>query len=490
MKKSIILLCLVISSVSFAQNVSDALRYSFQTYGSSARNASVNNSISALGTDFGALSQNPAGLAAFNRSELSFGLSLTNYTTNAKLEGSNNASLKARENKFGVPSFGIVFAKYRPKKKWKTANFAMGMNNLASYRQESEFSGTSNGSIINAFAEQAQGKTEGQMDPFGSQLAFYAGGLIPDSEVANNYFTDIPAGTPVAKSQLISNTGYMNEFLLSFAGNYKDKISIGATVGIPVMRFNSTKIYEESDPTNNIDVFNATRFEENLDAEGTGINLKLGVNFRVNQQLRVGAAIHTPTFLSISESFVNTLIYDYTENGVRNNAPVTSPAGLYDYSLVTPWRASGNVGVVVGKQGFITADVEYVDYPSASFSFDATGDDPSANQFEIELNKDVSRTLAPSVNLRVGGELAVDDFRFRAGYGLIQSPFESDRSFNTSVSGGIGARIDKFFIELGYVRFIDQSTYLPYSVTENSEQPIVNTERISNRFLLTIGFKF
>ena len=49
----------------FAQNASDVLRYSYLQPGGTARSLGAGNAFGALGAEFGAISQNPAGLALF-----------------------------------------------------------------------------------------------------------------------------------------------------------------------------------------------------------------------------------------------------------------------------------------------------------------------------------------------------------------------------------------------------------------------------------------
>ncbi|HMG16064.1 MAG TPA: hypothetical protein VK590_11490 [Saprospiraceae bacterium] len=471
------------------QTISDAIRYSYLNYSSSARNAGVGNSIGAFGSDFGAISQNPAGLGWYRSSEMSFGMSMTNYSTDAKLEGEGNQSFNSKEFKFGLPSIGLVFNQQPVASQWKNLNFGIGFSSLASYRQDLYYKGVSKGSIMNHFVEQANGNKPEDLDSFGSGLAYDAGGIFDDN-MDNNYDSDFTGDERVVKSQNISNTGNLNEISLSFAGNYQDKFSVGATIGIPVLNFNSEKIYREDDTgPDTVQYFNKLRYDENLDASGVGINLKLGIIFRPIQALRVGLAIHTPTAMAISEEYVNTLTYDFTTPTGQFNDPQASPIGKYDYILITPWRMIGNAGVLIGEVGFLSAEVEYVDYTSASFKFKNTSEDPNAKAYQIELNNQIEQELKQAVNFRFGGEVALGDYRLRAGYGLIATPFKGDSEFNKSYSFGAGARIDKFFIDLGYIHYENKQSYLPYDVS-NGNQPIVDTQLDTNRFLLTLGFRF
>ncbi len=493
MKRKIICLSLGISFLatpSFGQTIADAIRYSYLNYSNSARNAGVGNSIGALGSDFGALSQNPAGLGWYRSSEFSFGMSMTNYSTDAKLEGTGNLSTNSKVFKFGLPSIGLVFNHQPVASGWKNLNFGIGFNTLASYRQDLNYSGISKGSIMNSFVEQANGNKVADLDAFGAGLAYTAGGIFDKVNDPNYYESDFTGNERIFKSQNIENTGSLNEISLSFGGNYQEKLSVGATIGIPVMNFHSEKIYrEDQSGPDSVPYFNKLRFDESLDATGVGINLKLGIIFKPVQAVRIGLAIHTPTAMAISEEYVNTLTYDFTTPTGNYNTPQTSPVGKYDYTLITPWRMIGNAGVLIGSVGFISAEVEYVDYTSASFKFKNTSDDPNAKEYQIQLNNQIQQELKEGVNFRLGGEVALGEYRLRAGYGLLATPYKGDTNYNKSYSFGAGARIEKFFLDLGYIHYDNKQSYLPYSIS-NGNQPIVDTQLDTNRFILTLGFRF
>ena len=127
-----------------------------------------------------------------------------------------------------------------------------------------------------------------------------------------------------------------------------------------------TKIYEERDPDTAVVYFNDLSFREDLSTSGVGINLKLGFIYRVNQMIRLGAAVHTPTAFRLTDDFSTQFIYDYTDGGGNTENTENSPEGSFKYRLKTPWRVMGNAAVLINRKGFITADVEYVDYFSFS----------------------------------------------------------------------------------------------------------------------------
>src|SRR5688572_11795726 len=109
MKKTLQLLA--ISSLfvtgAFAQNESDVLRYSQLSFGGTARYMSMGGAFGALGADASTLSTNPAGIAMYRKSELTFTPSFTNTSTESEYYGMN-----AQRDKFNmnINNFALVLS--------------------------------------------------------------------------------------------------------------------------------------------------------------------------------------------------------------------------------------------------------------------------------------------------------------------------------------------------------------------------------------------
>jgi len=104
---------------------------------------------------------------------------------------------------------------------------------------------------------------------------------------------------------------------------------------------------------------------------------------------------------------------------------------------------------------------------------------------ERELNNTIQRAYKQTMNFRVGGEIAVETFRLRAGVNLIGKPGVDDTGFAKAYTAGIGIRQQAFYMDLGYRRTQRISTTQPYSGA-----PAANTNIVNNDVLLTVGFKF
>lgn len=486
--KKILLLALTLfsASQSFAQNASDVLRYSYLQPGGTARFMGAGGAFGALGAEFGSISQNPAGLALFRTDELTLTPSLSFAGTDASLPGGDK--YKDDKSKFGFDNVGLVFNTTPGGPHWKAFNFAIGYNRLADYNRVAYYEGNANGSIMNGFFEDYQA---GITDPFGNELAVEGNAIYPDQDGNLTYDFAGNENALVNRAQAITTFGRMNEMTLSFAGNYDEKLMVGATVGVPFVNYRLEGEYIESDPgqpqqPGNVEFFDQLTYTEFLRSSGVGVNLKLGVIYKVSQAFRLGAAFHTPTALSLTDSYSNTFAYDYTVGNVPSKGEIlNSPEGTFDYKLRTPWRASASAALVVKKFGFLSADVEWVDYAANRYNFTADVASQDNQQFERAVNTDIQRSYKQAMNVRLGAELALNEFRLRGGFNLLGKPEEGATNFNTAITAGAGVRGKAFYLDLGWRLGQGKGSIQPYA-----DAPLVSTQTVTNDFLLTLGFKF
>src|SRR6188474_3527329 len=83
----------------------------------------------------------------------------------------------------------------------------------------------------------------------------------------------IPNGN-VLQRRIATTKGARSETLLSFGGNYNNKLFLGMDIGIPTLRYLSNSIYEETDALDTIYDFRSFTLNENLETRGIGINFK------------------------------------------------------------------------------------------------------------------------------------------------------------------------------------------------------------------------
>ncbi len=464
-----------------AQNSTDALRYSMLDFGGTARAVGTGSALGALGADFSVMSINPAGLAWYRRAEFIFTPGVAASSVQSQLvNAEDNRFTEDNRAVFNLSSLGTVIASRPSSNEWTTFNFGIGFNRIADFNQRVYFRGASKGSIIDRFLEIAN--SDAGLSDFESNLAYNAEAIydLNDDGFYESDF-ELEPNAIIDREQTIISKGSISEMGMSLAGNYKDRVLLGITLGVPFVSFTEEKTYLEIDNGDEVPFFDNLQYRENLTTTGIGVNAKLGIILRPHQAVRLGAAVHTPTAYSLEDNYKSALTYNYTDGDAFTGRDSTD--GLFEYKLRTPWRFIGSAGIVIGKYGFLSGEVEWIDYGKNRFNFD------SFTSEERIANDSISSILTNAMNVRLGGELAYDIFRFRAGFGLHYSPYTDDDTINNSFSAGFGIREQNFFIDFAYRRRTFEEGYIPYLTSQSPEQ-LVNNETNNDQFLLTLGFKF
>ncbi len=490
-------LAIIITTNLNGQNFLDALLYSQYDILGTARTIGVGGGLGALGTDFGVLSTNPAGLALNRKSEFVITPAfLHNQVESTILDNEDALPNKEGKGKILLNNFGlVVFSSPRRSPKWKTMNFSIGFNKLADFNREYSFDLRGPGSLLEDYlliANDNLGFDLLDVDPFGTYVANQALAIYtfepPDDDGFYHSDFELTPNPVIAKEQTITEEGSVNELTFALSGNYDEKVMFGISIGVPIVRFSQEKTYREIDDGSGADgtvpFFEEMEFQEDLTTTGTGFNAKLGLIFRFNQAFRLGVAAHTPTSYSLEESFTSTMVYSYTDQNGFNTETGLSPEGNFRYRLRTPWRFIGSAGYLINRAGFLTGEVELVNYTQSNFNFDGSGG------LEDDANREIDDELSSAINVRLGGEFAYQNFRFRAGVGLLQSPFEGDTDFSNTFSAGFGIRQRSFYVDLAYRYNTGTDQYSPYDAIDPIRQ--INVENNLNRNLIvaTLGIRY
>ncbi|MDZ4708177.1 MAG: hypothetical protein SH818_07200 [Saprospiraceae bacterium] len=484
-KKFILSALLFTAFVAQSQNASDALRYSKLDPLGSARSVGVSGSMGAIGADFGSITHNPAGLAAYHLSE--FVITPILYLNNSQSSLKGSSFLEENKYSGGIDNLGLVIVRNGYEgSSWSQVNFSVGFNKLADYNRSIYFEGATTGSITDHWREQALNLHPDDLDDFSSGLG-YETGAIYDSDDNGVYESDFisNANVPVTKSQSISARGHQSELHFAVAGNYKDRVMIGAAIGIPLLLYREEKTYTESDPQNTNSVFDNLGYTEILRAEGSGINFKLGTIIKFHDLFRLGLSVQTPTFLEVDETYETAARYSYVDQGKLETFNASSPeTGAFNYKLTTPLRINASLGSVIGKYGFLGASVEYVDYTQAGFIMERDFKD-----YQQEVNQDIDKQFQSAINVRAGAEIALDIIRLRGGVYLQGSPYANESEYTPTYSLGAGIRGGRFFTDFAIRHTRYDEGYLPYTTSSNDPQLVYNKYQL-NRLVFTFGYKF
>jgi long-subunit fatty acid transport protein len=475
-----------------AQNISDVVRWSSIDQIGTARTLGVGSAFGAMGGDFSVININPAGIADFRVSEFTFTPSLRGFRTDAWFKKDSLNNQLSKGSGFGLDNIGFVIAS-NPNSSWTSSNFAIGFSRIADFRRNVLISGKIPGSITTYFAEKANGKTEAELDDFIAYPAYNTGAIF-DFSGSKNYETDFDfPNQEVDRTQDLFQTGGINEITMGWAGEYKNQLNLGLSMGVPIVSFEEQKTYVEDDKTDEISVFDRLEYIERLNTSGVGINFKAGFTYKIKNQVRIAGAFHSPTWYRFTDDYSTSMEYAFTDGNGSQRYDYTSPDGTFEYKISTPWRAIGSIGTTyrVGEiRGFVNADVEYLDYTNANYNGTAFDSSIEEQQWTNEVNRDILKRLGNATNIRLGTEFGYKNLRVRAGYSFEQSPFNADTKRNNKTSFGIGFREDRFFIDLGFRIAEYVEGYNPYIVLDSELDPLANISTRRTRSALTLGFKF
>ncbi len=489
--------CLLCCGSGFAQTAVESLRYTELFPSGTARNVGVGGAMGSLGADFGALSSNPAGLGVYRKSEFTISPAVLLTNINSVLNG--DTDMDASNTHFGVENLGLVFYKGYDNQKLKSFNFAAGINRLVNFNRRVEYSGRTGGSIVNSFVDNAQGLFAGDLDPAASGLALDANAIFNiEDDFYGSDFVDADGYLffdPIERDETITTTGGISELFLSLGFNISDKLYLGGSFSAPIVRFEETREYVETDAnTQVIDFFRNLDYGQTLTTTGIGVGFKLGAIYRITNQLRVGASVHSPTRYRLSDDLVTSLDYFFIDEQDPSlpliDGTATSDVQQFDYVLRTPWRYSGGLSLVLRKFGFISFDLEFLDYSASSYDFTLDVDN-SQNQIAQEnANEDISLSFQNALNAKIGVEYLIKKFRLRAGYGLYGNPFaESEDSGRSALSLGAGVKGERVYLDLAFSTNSSEEAYTPYATFVDEQQLVISDIR-ANSFILTFGYRF
>ncbi len=465
--------------------VEDALRFSLTDPIGSARFAGTGGSMTAIGVVGTTLHTNPAGIGwnRYSAVEITPGFAFNNL--DARLVNGNNEGLQENKGTFMIPNASLVWAGDTRSVNWSTFNFGLSFTRLADFNETIAYNGRSQGGIIDAIVEDLN---DDIVDPFRSGLALN----IPDAVQLDDlgYFSDFDLeeslGGEIRREGRVERTGGLNELALGFGGNYKEKVLWGLTIGIPTINFTETKTYDEVDDRDEILFFDDAGYDELLEMTGSGVNFKFGLISRLTDQLRLSAAVHSPTFWTVDEVYETSFSYNFTDNGQALGGTELSPRSEAAFNLQTPWRFLVGAGYLIGTSGFVSVDADYTNFAGTSFSSDdfATVDDAA--------NADVDASLQGSLGLRIGGELNLKPFQVRAGVGYRQLPLidlrNDEDSEQLNLAAGVGYSKGKFFADFAVRAESYAAYYAPYRTFAFDGQ-VVSTDRTRLTGLLTVGFR-
>ncbi|MEM6522992.1 MAG: hypothetical protein AAF693_04335 [Bacteroidota bacterium] len=477
--------------------------------GGSARVLGLGSTQTALGGDISSVSSNPAGLGFFNGSEFSFSLQFNGLNSTSSYLDTSTDDSKLNLN---VPNLGAVINTAKSKGKWKSQSFGVSLNRMADFQNNISYQGfNDNYDFISSAIDQEnfvelteatriasrlgltrdidyvyQGEETIIIDGFEFDIEDFFGRvpnigeefILTDRNIFDIENGDLGVPTPefpVFTQEEIVSRGAFYQFSLAYGANYDDRVYLGGGLGIVSFAKDVERTLTEEPSNTTLQTF---EYIDNYEQDGLGINATLGVIARPIDFVLIGLSYTSPTYFAVNQ------FQEIQLSALYANGDFDSESFLFDesdYNISTPARLKGGATFFLGKSGFLTGEIERVQYSGGSVS---NISDPNIE--EADINSEIDR-FNSSTNFRIGGEYRHDILRIRGGFAYLADPADDnldqeERQF----SFGLGIRKQKYYGDVAIVRsdgFSSQVSPYPFA-------PLATVEQNATRVTFTVGVRF
>ena len=469
LKKTVLLLSIPISFVYLqAQDIS-VITNTAEVYsgnpiiGTSKYNAMA-GSIGALGGDVSSANVNPAGIGVSIANDLNLTLGVHSNKNTTSFAGQ---SLSNKINHTDIINTGglLTINLNDLNSKWKFINIGVNYSSR-SLDNISQSAGNSNIKIVDDFS-------------------------IPD-EVINYTFL----------GHSYDRYGDQSKMNFAVGTNYDNRLYFGAGLNFQtsfLRQFDAAGFHSDFDNSNLLYNKQYTGYEESAN----GFSAKFGVIAKLSNQIRVGAALETPTWWAMDRVYSQ---YNFNQDDTTFGE---------DRQLVTPMKATLSAAFVPNKNLAVNVDfIQGISKPKYKVYGEA----------EQELNDFFSDSYKNSSEVRVGAEYRINSFRLRGGYAYQGNSFDNlsllayndtgataTQSFSNLLVGkqntfgaGLGYDFKAFYIDASYQSIISEysSPFLQGNVDYNSgyfnggfdvnsdAYAVSKVKNSRNNFFVTVGWKF
>jgi hypothetical protein len=533
MKK--IILALVVLSMGtslMAQTELDALKYIQPDINGTARYIGMAGAFGALGGDASAIKDNPAGLGIYRKSEIvgTLNAMLQNSTSNWQFKNAGemkNSYGYGDSYKNGMTNFSVVLAAPTLKSEngnggLLSSNWSFSFDRLKTFnRSISIKSGASNSSITDFMGYFSNGlpitDLAGDNDPNGnaynmttvpwlSVLAFK--GYLMNPLSGNNWesFLETQKSTATPSFDMVES-GNINEYSLSWAGNFSNLFYLGTSLNYKTINYSLTSHYTE-----NYTGTNHMQLNNTILSTGGAINLNIGAIVRPTDFLRFGLSLHLPTVYQLNDKYESSLDYNvkYTDDKnittVKSGTESTPTDGYNDYQIQGPLQINLSAAFIIGKKGLVSTEYNFSNYTGTRL-LDKDGNAQSYNNENQRMNEMFNNVQT----IKIGGEYKLtDNFSLRAGYAnmsnatkddaqkiMYESTIRTDTEYflhngTNYITAGFGYREASWFLDFGYMHKIVDETFMPYRNVMTGDFAVnpASVLTYTNNAFVTLGFKF
>ncbi|MCM1452714.1 MAG: hypothetical protein NC102_10690 [Clostridium sp.] len=540
------LLAAAIPAAAMAQSAIDAQQISQSDFKGTARFMSMGGAFTALGGDLSTLGQNPAGIGVYRSSEVgaTLGLDFQSTSTSPSYSGfpSKYSQTKASCNNVGYIGVSLLDGPMR------SFNWGVSYGRAVSFdRVYRGYVGQTNTSLTNYIASYMQSNLADNNLTY-SDLEF-SGGYNPYYDtnadwlgiLAYNSYMINPTGSTTADGLFQQGTvgdamynvreqGYVDEYNISFGGNFENIVYWGVSVGITDLNYTRTIGYSESmenarihnvsdgDPTVTGNAYYDLQSRKYIN--GTGWNLKFGLILKPINEFRIGLAVHTPTWYNLNQGYdgvipeyryFNPALEEGQYNPLTPSEPEYTENANFDWHYRSPWRIMAGVAGVIGGKAIVSLDYQYDGYNNMSIStpnyYNGYATDYQPNEY---LNQDIKSYFTGTSTIRLGLEYRVTpQFSVRAGYNvqtsnvkgeakdgsieILTSGTDPSYSFDKNIYNitcGLGYKYKNWYIDAAYIYRTRESVYHAYTNFNGFVAPQSKITDHNSQLILSTGFKF
>lgn len=516
-----------------------------------ARAMAMAGAFTSLGADLSSMSINPAGLGMYRHNDISITpmMSFARSESNASPYGRNN------RDRFAMSNIGVVINAYEGTGSLVSLSIGFGYNRLADLNYDYSYQRSGQGATIgDAYSRQlAWGKVSKNdfynnkgsgnwnwdnvfVEDFNAALA-YRGFLIDQTDPTDPETwkpTWIGNGADIAHFTTLRSKGSIGEYVLSVGANINNKVYIGASLGIQSVYQHKYIDYAEeyfypNTPSDDLGHGNSGldyqllwwKLNQDMIIDGTGVNFKLGAIYRPTPNLRLGVAIHTPTYYSLDYKFQSAAAgAAYINNPSDPNVTpdpgtdgkivstdgdnnMVSPQMIYEgpdsWSFVSPTRLMFGASYTFGERGLISVDYERDWYNGIRIK-----DNPSGLDSQSWYNDPFRELFKGSNIVRVGAEFKpLPVLALRAGFGYSGSMLRNENTVlaspaikqTTYYGAGVGFVLGRgVLLDVAYQYMTSKTTdYYLFFVEDakgHAESALYSTEINRHNVALTLGFRF
>jgi hypothetical protein len=512
---------LINSALMIAQTDFDALHLMQSDINGTARYMGMAGAMGALGGDASAIKDNPAGLGVYRKSELTgtFNTMMQSSVANWNSDVDNSGGrVKSSMNNLTF----VIASNSNSTSGLVASNWAFGFNRLRTFDREVRISqmGFKNPTSIadyilnvtNGHSFKSLDYVENSYDPYYNENVPWISVLAFDTYLISPNLDSVTWNTVLANNQLVRpsylvrESGYMDEYSLSWGGNFDNKLHLGISGNIRSLNHTKYSSYiEDFDKDLNLN------FENTTITKGAGLNLNIGAIYRPIDAIRFGVSVRTPTLYALEREHFTTLavkLYNNTTSSIETLTAETPKEDLdgnyvnvFDFKLNDPLKVNASLAFVFGKVALLSLEYDYDNYQAMRLMTK----DNSLSGYSLE-NKGIASNLNSVGTYKIGGELKLTQtVAFRAGYAttlattkknaVAQIPLNtvevSPEFFlhnqTSLLTLGLGYRNAGFFADFALAQRLTSETFVPYNIDNVIKADVLT---LNSNIVLTVGLRF